>query len=293
MLPSVLVSQLQQGVEDFLRTTFPPTTPHFHGMMDRFFAREGSVFKGPYARIQLPFIHSGDRPDYFPEVPLKFPPYAHQAKAFKRLSGPDKQSTLVATGTGSGKTEAFLWPILDHVRQVKGTRGIKAILTYPMNALASDQAERIAKAVHGIDALEGVRAGLYVGDTPEEAAFTMGEDHVITNRESMRLDPPDILMTNYKMLDYLLTRPIDRRLWEQNEPDTLQFLVVDELHTFDGAQGTDLACLIRRLKYRLGTPAGSLCCIGTSATLGGPDEDRDWLPHPSGGKPTRPSRDHY
>ena len=272
MLPSVLVSQLQQGVEDFLRTTFPPTTPQFHGMMDRFFAREGSVFKGPYARIQLPFLHSGDGPDYFPEVPLKFPPYAHQAKAFQRLSGEDKQSTLVATGTGSGKTEAFLWPILDHVRRVKGTGGIKAILIYPMNALASDQAERIAKAVHGIDALEGVRAGLYVGDTPEEAAFTMGEEHVITNRESMRLDPPDILMTNYKMLDYLLTRPVDRRLWEQNQPDTLQFLVVDELHTFDGAQGTDLACLIRRLKDRLSTPVGALCCIGTSATLGGPDD---------------------
>ena len=272
MLPSVLVSQLQQGVEDFLRTTFPSTTPHFHGMMDRFFAREGSVFKGPYAKVQLPFIHSGDGPDYFPEVPLKFPPYAHQAKAFQRLSGADKQSTLVATGTGSGKTEAFLWPILDHVRQVKASPGIKAILIYPMNALAGDQAERIAKAIHAIEALQGVRAGLYVGDTPQDAAMTMGADHVITNRESMRLDPPDILMTNYKMLDYLLTRPADRPLWAQNSPDTLQFLVVDELHTFDGAQGTDLACLIRRLKDRLGTPEGSLCCIGTSATLGGPDD---------------------
>jgi len=121
MLPTVLVSQLQQGIEDFLRMTFPPTTPRFHGMMDRFFAREGSMFKEPYARIQLPFLHSGDGPDYFPEVPLKFPPYAHQAKAFTRLSGPDKQSTLVATGTGSGKTEAFLWHIFDHVRQMKGT----------------------------------------------------------------------------------------------------------------------------------------------------------------------------
>ena len=80
--------------------------------------------------------------------------------------------------------------------------------------------------------------------------------------------PPDILLTNYRMLDSLLVRPERKGLWEQNTPETLRFLVVDELHTFDGAQGTDLACLVRRLKDRLSVPKGSLCCIGTSATLG-------------------------
>jgi len=273
MLPSVLVSQLQQGVEDFLRTTFPSTTPHFHGMLDRFFGGEETVFKGPYVNVRLPFEHSGDGPDYFPEVPLDFPPYTHQAKAFERLSGTNPQSTLVATGTGSGKTEAFLWPILDYVRQKKGEPGIKAILIYPMNALATDQAGRIAEAINDVGALEGTRAGLYVGDQESDGTVTMGPDEVITSRETMRLDPPDILLTNYKMLDYLLTRPNDVRLWAQNEPETLRYLVVDELHTFDGAQGTDLACLIRRLTDRLGTPNGHLCCIGTSATLGGPDDD--------------------
>jgi len=272
MLPSVLVSQLQQGVEDFLRTTFPSTTPHFHGMLDRFFDREGSVFKGPYVNVQLPFQHSGHGADYFPEVPLEFPPYAHQARAFDRLGGEPRESALVATGTGSGKTEAFLWPILEHVRQHLGEPGIKAVLIYPMNALATDQAGRIAEAVHGTEALDGARVGLYVGDKEDDPHVSMGPDHVITSRESMRLDPPDVLLTNYKMLDYLLTRPSDARLWAKNEPETLQYLVVDELHTFDGAQGTDLACLIRRLKDRLGTPDGHLCCVGTSATLGGPDD---------------------
>lgn len=272
MLPSVLAAQLQRGVEDFLRTTFPSSTPHFHGMLDRFFARDGSVFKGPYVSVQLPFLHGEHGADYFPKVPLEFPPYAHQAKAFERLSGPDRQSTLVATGTGSGKTEAFLWPILDHVREHKREQGIKAIFIYPMNALANDQAGRIADAVHTIDALEGVRVGLYVGDKTEDPTLTMGPDHVITSRDAMRLDPPDILLTNYKMLDYLLTRPRDGKLWQHNAPETLQYLVVDELHTFDGAQGTDLACLIRRLKSRLEMPEDTLCCVGTSATLGGPDD---------------------
>jgi DEAD/DEAH box helicase domain-containing protein len=272
MLPSVLTDQLQQGVEDFLRTTFPTTTPHFHGMLDRFFERDGSVFKGPYVNVDLPFRHNGHGPDYFPEVPLGFPPYAHQAQAFERLSGDELQSTLVATGTGSGKTEAFLWPVLDYVRQHKGEDGIKAILIYPMNALANDQAGRIAEAVDSIDGLEGVRAGLYVGDREEDPTVNMGPEHVITSRETQRLSPPDVLLTNYKMLDYLLTRPSDAKLWRYNESETLRYLVVNELHTFDGTQGTDLACLIRRLKDRLATPEGHLCCVGTSATLGGAED---------------------
>jgi len=272
MLPSVLVSQLQQGVEDFLQTKFPTTTPHFHGMIDRFFGQEGAVFKGPYVSLDLPFRHSEHGADYFPEVPLEFPPYAHQAKAFDRLSGDDLRSTLVATGTGSGKTEAFLWPVLDYARQHKGEDGIKAVLIYPMNALANDQAGRIAKAVDGTDALGDVRVGLYVGDKEKSPTLTMGEDHVITDRETLRRNPPDILLTNYKMLDYLLTRPGDAKLWRYNGPETLRYLVVDELHTFDGAQGTDLACLLRRLKDRLGAPDGHVCCIGTSATLGGTED---------------------
>ena len=84
----------------------------------------------------------------------------------------------------------------------------------------------------------------------------------------MRASPPDILLTNYKMLDYLLMRAQDAGLWKDNAADTLRYLVVDELHSFDGAQGADLACLIRRVKERVKTPKGHLICVGTSATLG-------------------------
>ena len=104
----------------------------------------------------------------------------------------------------------------------------------------------------------------------------MGPDHVITDRGALRERPPDILLTNYKMLDFLLIRPIDHRLWRHNAPDNLRYLVVDELHTFDGAQGTDLACLIRRLRSRLGVARERLICVGTSATIGG-EESREEL----------------
>ena len=151
---------------------------------------------------------------------------------------------------------------------------MKAILVYPMNALAFDQARRIAKVVHGNPALRGkVSAGLYVGERERLPHTTMGPEHLITDRETLRERPPHILLTNYKMLDFLMIRPPDARLWRHNQAGALRYLVVDELHTFDGPQGTDLACLIRRLKDRLQVPRRGLVCVGTSATVGG-EENR-------------------
>ena len=146
---------------------------------------------------------------------------------------------------------------------------VKAIFIYPMNALASDQARRIAKLINDTSSLRGkVTAGLYVGETGASPGTHLTADHLIENRDVLRAQPPDILLTNYKMLDLLLTRPVDFPLWRHNTSGVLRYLVVDELHTFDGAQGTDLACLIRRLRARLHASDG-LVCIGTSATIGG------------------------
>ncbi|MDO4231344.1 MAG: DEAD/DEAH box helicase [Lautropia sp.] len=283
MQPLILSEQVTQGVADFLRAAFPATTKGFHGLIDRFLAERGSLFKGPYLTVPLPFRRqanvSGEAA--FEWLPKGFVPHAHQARAFERLSGAKARSTLVATGTGSGKTECFLFPVLEHCRQrrLAGEKGIKAILLYPMNALASDQAGRLARQILGAPALReaGIRAGLYVGEAPREGSKAVaqlkdGSFSVITDRHVLREDPPDILITNYKMLDFLLIRADDAPLWARQKHDTLRYLVVDELHTFDGAQGTDLACLIRRLKGRLGTPPGHLVCVGTSATLGSDGE---------------------
>ncbi|MGH3861248.1 Zn-binding domain-containing protein [Actinokineospora sp.] len=133
-----------------------------------------------------------------------------------------------------------------------------------MNALANDQARRIAAMVDG-HGLSDVRVGLYTGDAEAGAG-----DGLLRQRRELRDNPPDILLTNYKMLDFLLLRPEDAPLWAEH---ALQYLVLDEFHTYDGAQGTDVAMLLRRLGMALGQstpgrPLGSITPVATSATLG-------------------------
>jgi len=272
----ILAMQTSQGVADFLRTSFPATTPGFERLMPDFLDQPERLAHGPYLTIGLPFRRPLPGDQAFPWLSTDFKPHAHQARAFSHLTGANARSTLIATGTGSGKTECFAYPVLDYCREqrARGRRGIKAILVYPMNALATDQARRLAREILTRPALAAVTAGLYVGDEPTEKSTAVrhlgGDDYtLITDRERMREEPPDILLTNYKMLDFLLIRARDAELWRHNEPDTLRYLVVDELHSFDGAQGTDLACLIRRLKGRLRAGPGAVVCIGTSATFGG------------------------
>ncbi|WP_419885747.1 DEAD/DEAH box helicase [Paenibacillus sp. B-A-8] len=272
MLPSVLAGQLQQGLTDYINTTFPMTNPVFQGSLEKMIATKDSVFHEPYISVRLPFRIADEMPDMFQAIHPQYKPYVHQQKAFDRLTGDDGRSSLIATGTGSGKTECFLYPILEYCYRHRGESGIKALIIYPMNALATDQAKRIAELIYNSPELRGnVTAGMYVGGHEKQPSRTMSEEQIITDHETMLSSPPDILLTNYKMLDYLLVRPKDAALWQENSPETLKFIAVDELHTFDGAQGTDLACLLRRLKARLFTPSGYLCCIGTSATMGTED----------------------
>ncbi len=274
MLPSLLTREIQQGIKQFLITGFEPSDAFFSGLMQRFVANEAAWMKGPYLQLGLPFRPGASGQNFFAGFTTENPAYIHQEVAWNRLSS-NKQAanTLVATGTGSGKTECFLYPLLDHVLRARaaGEQGIKALVIYPMNALASDQARRFAEVISQTPAFAGIRVGLFVGGQKSATGdgMMMTRDAVIYDRDVLRSNPPDILLTNYKMLDYLLIRPKDRKLWVHNNPTTLRYLVVDELHTFDGAQGTDLAMLIRRLRARLQIPSKHLICVGTSATLGG------------------------
>lgn len=268
MIPSILAKKLETGLEDYIETTFTMTNGQFKNSVHEWLKVKNALYHEPYISVKLPFRKADNYPECFEGVQAAFRPYKHQERAFARLTH-DGRSTLIATGTGSGKTECFVYPILEYCYQHRGERGIKALIIYPMNALASDQAKRIASLVHNNKNLSGnIQVGMYVGGKEKAASRMMTEEKVITDRETILNNPPDILLTNYKMLDYLLIRPKDAALWKDNQPDTLKYIAVDELHTFDGAQGTDLACLIRRLKARLFTPVGHLCCIGTSATMG-------------------------
>ena len=273
MLPSLLAKDIQTGLKQFLVAAFEPADPFMHGLMRRFVEDEAAWLKGPYVQVGLPFVPGAAGRDFFAGFQTEYPGFSHQEQAWQRLSSLHKAAhTLVATGTGSGKTECFLYPVLDHCARARqaGEGGIKALVIYPMNALAADQAGRIAAMVANVPAFAGLRVGLYVGGNTGNAGegMMMTPRSVITDRATLRKHPPDILLTNYKMLDYLMLRPMDRELWASNTSTTLRYVVVDELHTFDGAQGTDLALLLRRLRARLKIDPKHLICAGTSATLG-------------------------
>ncbi len=161
MIPSVIARQVERGIHDFLQTTFPITNPYFEGALDRLLDKPGALFQGPYVSLKLPFRKLEGGSSLFPEVlpggrlPNGHPPYIHQEQAWDRLDTREGRSTIVATGTGSGKTECFLYPILDHCFRQRGRKGVKAILIYPMNALATDQAGRLARAIWNNPKLKG------------------------------------------------------------------------------------------------------------------------------------------
>ena len=291
LLPTMQASSIRGGLLDYLVTTFALSDADALEALDLFLSDPSSgMFKGPYARLRLPFRPADEGWRETLEWYEGFVPYGHQAAAFARLSssvgGRRRRPlpTLVTTGTGSGKTEAFLHPILDHVLRARrdGITGMKALILYPMNALANDQALRLTQMLTGNPALGSITAALYTGqDGP--ARTTVTADGLITDRGVIRDTAPDILLTNYKMLDQLLLRRDDQELWRQSAM-SLQYLVLDEFHTYDGAQGTDVAMLLRRLGLALKSywpeadprltpgdwsrPLGRITPVATSATLG-------------------------
>lgn len=181
--------------------------------------------------------------------------YKHQMEALAK--GQERQSYVVTTGTGSGKSLSFFIPIIDRILKAKQSDDkarTRAIVIYPMNALANSQLEELDKFLHGYaPALRPFTVKRYTGQESK------------AERSAIADDPPDILLTNFMMLEYILTRfdEVDRRVVEHCEG--LEFLVLDELHTYRGRQGADVALLVRRLRERL--KAEQLVCIGTSATM--------------------------
>jgi len=276
MIPWVVARELRATLLDYLRSTWSLSDRAFERALFSFLSGPQGMFQGPFLRVGLPFAPGPEGVKAPLEVTAPYRPHLHQLLAWQRLSsfGQEPRATLITTGTGSGKTECFLFPLLDHAlrESLAGRGGIKAIVLYPMNALASDQAGRFADTIFRDERLRGrVRVGLFVGGKGQH--HTMGPNHVIDDNDRLRAHPPDILLTNYRMLDLLLQRPKDARLWSENRPETLRYLVLDELHTYDGAQGTDVACLLRRLGHRLGG-AERICPVGTSATVGAGEASR-------------------
>ena len=294
---------IRQRYENYLKTSFFFKEPTLRASFQDALQQEETLLKGAYPEPVRGFrrgmsAHALAR-ECFPHACGDLLPalidgslYVHQERAVRasHLAG---QNVVVATGTASGKTESFLYPILfelyaQHLRGELGEPGVRAMILYPMNALANDQRERLGHICEELqDADSGFQPtfGQYIGQTPYGAgdrsrnASVRAEERLpgeLIFREEMRRTPPHILLTNYSMLEYLLIRPADSPLFEGGA--FWQFIVLDEAHQYRGAKGMEMGMLMRRLKQRLrdGGRTQPFRCIATSATIssGEGEEDR-------------------
>jgi superfamily II DNA or RNA helicase len=298
-----LARDIESQYRSYLRTTFHFRDPELRASFDRAL-RDYALVKGPFVEA----VPSFDKADAAPHLLSQLlgapvdaafaaalggdrPLYAHQADAIEKIDA--GRNVVVATGTGSGKTEAFLYPILLHLyrehRQATRRPGVRALILYPMNALANDQRDRLREldlALRAANSQFSFTFGQYIGETPENAGdrrrnadekqreASPGE---LVFRDQMRETAPDILLTNYSMLEYLLTRPADSSLFDNGNARDWAFMVLDEAHQYRGANGIEMAMLVRRLRERLreGGRSDDIHCIATSATLGRGEDDRE------------------
>jgi len=301
--------ELVDGVRDTLRryigTTLPISRryPKLSAEFRRLLAEQDLV-QGPFVEALPDFekgmslanllsSNGGFLHDALAVLPHAHRPlHLHQETAI-RLAVRDGKSLLVATGTGSGKTETFLYPIAHALLSdaEPDKPGVRAVLIYPMNALANDQLYyRIAPLFGRYLSEHGITFGRYTGqikaNTPREEeeekllnnrklmAALDNPEHIPRNwlltREEMLASPPKLLITNYAMLEHLLLLPRNEPLFSRH---ALRIVVLDEIHTYAGAQATEVAFLLRKLKNRLGI-SDRLQVFGTSASLSeGPGAD--------------------
>lgn len=257
---------------------------------------DGAGFvKGPYLEATPPFeagksleqlceegVISKEVDGIAEGIHLHRPLYVHQEAAIRAIVA--RKNIIVATGTGSGKTECYLYPILNSLMRESEQNtlapGVRALLLFPMNALANDQLKKLRQLLRGMPL---ITFGRFTGETPDGTEESARADYrakyghealrnEMLSRKRIRETPPHILLTNYAMLEYLLLRPEDSELFDGASARSWRFLVLDEAHTYKGTNGSEIAMLLRRLKERISrTGTCRLQCIATSATLGDPE----------------------
>ena len=199
--------------------------------------------------------------------------YEHQERAVKEAAADPSGAVLVSAGTGAGKTESFLLPLVDRLwRTQRRGAGIRALILYPMNALVRDQMDRLDKWLGGQSRLTYFH---FTSETPESEriADQLGipnqNPNRIRSRDAARMAPPDICVTNYSMLEYMLARPQDAPFFGTG----LEVVVLDEAHLYAGTLASEIMFLLRRAMVRCGLQASEVLHLATSATLGGNDEE--------------------
>ena len=272
---------------DYLRTEFRAKDPKLREALERELDAPRFLAQEPFYQAHRPFKSGKKWRDLAIDVKLaqvmenrskSETAYLHQSQAIDELLSPQSSPVVVTTGTGSGKTEAFLLPVIQNAwedaTQLKKS-GLTAILVYPMNALANDQELRINEYLEEAGFAGAIKVAKYDRSTSQ------------AEREKLRRNPPHILLTNYMMLEYLLVRPNDREAIFANH--RCRFLVLDEVHTYRGILGSNIALLVRRLgvhlrratqNWRTDVPDDerakrypTLVPVGTSATIKTMDEE--------------------
>lgn len=305
--PIVYTEKVVRSFLKYQLSAYPFTDPRLLAQMRELLSmdrvRQTPLLRGPYISLSRGFREGASIQQliedqvFHPHMRQIIPAgishvYGHQERAIRAVAA--RKTTLVSTGTGSGKTECFLYPIISRCLQLKDAKspsGICAVIVYPMNALAEDQLDRL----RGLLAGSGITFGMYVGKTPEHERDVSGHrmpggsgradyeaklaeyrqegrgDAVhpaeeLCSREAMRTEnaQPRILLTNVKQLELLLTRQKDVQLFKDAR---LDYLVFDEAHTFTGTNGAETACLIRRLRRFCGKDHRHTTCVATSATI--------------------------
>ncbi|MGI0491372.1 DEAD/DEAH box helicase [Alkalinema pantanalense CENA528] len=249
-----VVQDYRSYIESFLRIRDSRVKNFVSDQLD-----SGALWKAPLLQLNPAYkpgatvteliqqgIFHPDCAKYFSKNGQPYRYHYHQEQAFRTAQS--QQPYVVTTGTGSGKSMTYVAPIFDDILKNPDIKGVRAILVYPMNALINSQEEELNKFLS------------QVPDTPIRVAKYTGQES-LTQKNDIQNNPPHILLTNYVMLELMLTRMHEKTLIES--PD-LKFLVFDELHTYRGRQGADVALLIRKLRQRSGR---DILCIGTSATM--------------------------
>ena len=295
--PVAASKTIQESYRTYIKSTVHFSDRTIQQKLSALLDTPGFLAKGPYLEAAPPYqgcastkelvengvlcksmldLGGGNKEYFDTERPL----YEHQVKAIQAARA--GKNIVVTTGTGSGKTECFLLPILDDIlREFEQSRpqpGVRAMILYPMNALANDQIKRIRELLSGLS----VTFGRYTGDTKETQAEAeeawAGEnprltrtDNELISRQVMRKEPPNILLTNYSMLEYLLLRPEDSAFFSDAFGASWRHIAIDEAHVYSGARGTEIAYLLRRVKARIAVENQTLHhlhCYATSATIG-------------------------
>lgn len=272
----------------YLKTMFDISDNDYKKLFEEEFTKMGSFSNGPYLEV-IDSFESGSSIDelisegilnkdfkYIDDIYSRTL-YKHQETAVRKLA--KGKNIVVSTGTGSGKTESFLIPILNSLMEEKKEKGfispgVRALIIYPMNALANDQISRLRNLLENY---KDITFGAYTGQTDyneEEALIKYSRlndnkqpnDNELISREKMIDSPPHILITNYSMLEYLMIRPKEKYFFTGEYASEWKYIVLDEAHIYSGSTGIEVSMLISRLKAYINNP--ELRFILTSATLG-------------------------